>query len=73
MAQLIYVSCHGILDMPSQVRQRIRSGEDVAPAEYYFRTSPVFETGSEKYSRLNRLVAVGVGRAHRDRHGDRYI
>jgi hypothetical protein len=60
--QLIYVSCRGIFDMPPQVRQRIRGGEDVNPAEYYFRTSPVFETGSEKYSRLNRLLAVGVGR-----------
>ena len=60
--QLIYMSCDGILDMPPQIRQRIRKGEDVDPSEYYFRTSPVFQTGSEKYSRLNRLVAVGVGR-----------
>jgi hypothetical protein len=28
----------------------------------YFRTSPRFETGSEKYGRLNRLIAVGVGK-----------
>ena len=28
----------------------------------YFRTSFLFETGAEKYSRLNRLLAVGVGR-----------
>ena len=26
-----------------------------------FRTTPVFETASEKYAWLNRLVAVGVG------------
>jgi Protein of unknown function (DUF3237) len=60
--QLIYVRCDGLLDMTPEIRQRIRSGEDVNPSEYYFRTSPVFETGSEKYRRLNRLVAVGVGR-----------
>lgn len=61
-AQLIYVRSGGIVDMSPQVSDRIRNGEDVDPSEYYFRTSPAFETGSEKYSRLNRLVAVGVGR-----------
>lgn len=29
--------------------------------EAYFRTTPRFETGSEKYSWLNRIFAVGVG------------
>ena len=28
---------------------------------YYFRTTPVFETSSEKYSWLNHTIAVGVG------------
>lgn len=32
------------------------------PADYYFRTAPIFETGSEKYSWINNIVAVGVGR-----------
>src|SRR5688572_21184765 len=27
----------------------------------YFRTSFLFETGAEKYRRLNRLLAVGIG------------
>jgi hypothetical protein len=61
-AQLIYLRSGGIFDMSPRVSERIRKGEDVDPSEYYFRTSPVFETGSEKYSRLNRVVAVGVGR-----------
>lgn len=59
--QLIYLRSGGILDMSPQIRERIRNGEDVPPSEYYFRTSSVFETGSEKYSRLNRLLAVGLG------------
>ena len=29
----------------------------------YFRTTPYFETGSEKYSWLNKLIAVGVGKS----------
>lgn len=59
---LIYMHCSGIFDVSPQVSQRIRAGDNVDPAEYYFRTSPRFETGSEKYSRLNRLIAVGIGR-----------
>ena len=35
--------------------------EEVDPAEYYFRTAPRFETGDEKYSWLNGIVAVGTG------------
>lgn len=63
---LIYLRCSGIFDMPLQTRQRIRNGEQVDPADYYFRTSLAFETGSEKYCRLNRLLAVGVGRRTAD-------
>lgn len=59
---LIYVSCDGILDIAPEVRRRIMAGEDVDASEYYFRTTPVFETGAERYRWLNRLVAVGVGR-----------
>jgi hypothetical protein len=60
--QLIYLNSRGIVDMPSQVRGRIRDGESVDPSEYYFRTTLMFETGSGKYSHLNRLLAIGVGR-----------
>jgi hypothetical protein len=61
-AQLIYASARGIFDAPPEVRQRIRGGESVPPAEYYFRTAWMFETGAEAYARLNRLIAVGVAR-----------
>lgn len=29
---------------------------------FYFRTNPIFETSSKKYSYLNHTIAVGVGR-----------
>ena len=29
--------------------------------DMYFRTTPYFETASEKYDWLNRIVAVGIG------------
>jgi hypothetical protein len=35
--------------------------DDAAPAVPYFRTVPRFETAEEKYSFLNRLLAVGTG------------
>jgi hypothetical protein len=59
---LIYVSYRGVSVIPPDVRQRIMSGLDVDPKQYYFRTTPYFETGSEKYGWLNKLVTVGVGK-----------
>ncbi len=35
-------------------------------SEYYFRTAPFYETGSEKYGWLNGIVAIGVGRMARN-------
>ncbi|MFT4240834.1 MAG: DUF3237 domain-containing protein [Acidovorax sp.] len=34
----------------------------VDPSRYYFRTTPVFETGAPNYLWLNGIVAVGTGR-----------
>ena len=59
---LIYSHYHGIFDASPNVFQRLFAGEAVDPSEYYFRTAPFYETGSEKYAWLNRVVAVGVGR-----------
>lgn len=59
---LIFVTYRGISDIPQKVRQRFSNGEDVPPSEYYFRTTPTFETAAPKYAWLNRLVAVGVGK-----------
>jgi hypothetical protein len=30
-------------------------------SEYYLRTVPFFETASEKYAWINKIVAVGIG------------
>jgi hypothetical protein len=60
---LIYTYYRGILSARAEIMQRMRQGDrDIDPSEYYFRTTPVFETGSEKYAWLNRIIAVGVGR-----------
>jgi hypothetical protein len=59
---LIYVTYRGIIHSSPEVTQRMAQGEVVDPSEYYFRTAPFFETGSEKYAWLNRLVGIGIGR-----------
>jgi hypothetical protein len=58
----IYAWYRGILNVSPEVMARAQSNEDVDPSEYYFRTTPVFETGSERYGWLNRIICVGVGK-----------
>ena len=58
---LIYMRYEGIV--AGDALPRVLSGEAVAPGEYYFRTTPYFETSSDKYAWLNKIVAVGVGQA----------
>ncbi|MCH7794022.1 MAG: DUF3237 domain-containing protein [Proteobacteria bacterium] len=59
---MIYMSYTGVRYGTPEVMQRIADGEEVDPSEYYLRNTPYFETASEKYDWLNRIVAVGVGR-----------
>ncbi len=59
--ELIYMYYRGILHTTPEVYERIQKSESVDPSEYYFRTSPILETGSDKYGWLNRIIAVGVG------------
>ncbi len=59
---LIYVSYKGVRHAPEAVMRRLAAEEQVEPGEYYLRNTPYFETASEKYHWLNRIVAVGVGR-----------
>ena len=59
--QLIYMSYKGMRHGPKEVMDRLNRGEAVDPTSYYFRSVPVFETSSEKYSWLNRLVAIATG------------
>jgi len=58
---LIYMSYRGFIIESPEVMQRRTRGEAVDPSETYWRTTHVFETGSEKYGWLNQIVAVGVG------------
>ena len=59
---LIYMTYKGLRHGPKDVMDRLNQGELVDPAQYYFRTAPVFETSSDKYAWLNRALFVATGR-----------
>ncbi|HEV2549480.1 MAG TPA: DUF3237 domain-containing protein [Stellaceae bacterium] len=59
--QLIYMSWKGFRHGPKEVIDRLNSGEIVDPRAYYFRTTPYFETSSEKYAWMNRICSIATG------------
>lgn len=59
---LILAVERGVVWGPPAVMARVSAGEEVDPADYYFRTQIAYETGTERYAWLNRTLAVGLGR-----------
>lgn len=60
-AALISMTYLGMRHGPKEVLDRIARGENVNPSEYYMRATPYYETASEKYGWLNRIVSVAYG------------
>ena len=58
---LIYMTYRGARHGSKDVMMRLAAGETVEPSEYYFRTAPFFETGSENYAWLNGIVSAAIG------------
>ncbi|WP_370206307.1 DUF3237 domain-containing protein [Pararhodobacter marinus] len=56
----------GMRHAAPEVAQRMMSGAEVDPAEYYFRTTPVFYAPAGRYDWLNRSVFVCTGARYRD-------
>jgi len=67
---MIAMTYRGVRHGPADVITRMERGEMVDPASYYFRISPMFETGAATYDWLNRILAVGIG--HRQPDGPVY-
>jgi Protein of unknown function (DUF3237) len=63
---LILMTYRGVRHASTEVNARIARGEGVGPSEYYLRTTPSFETSSQEYAWLNKLVAVGMGERQPD-------
>jgi hypothetical protein len=55
---------------PADVIARLENREEVDPASYYFRITPLFETSSKTYGWLNHITAIGTG--HRPPEGPVY-
>jgi pimeloyl-ACP methyl ester carboxylesterase len=58
---LIGMTYLGMRHGPTEVMERIARGENVSPSEYYMRATPYYETASQKYGWLNRIVSVAYG------------
>jgi Protein of unknown function (DUF3237) len=58
---LIGMTYLGMRHGPKEVLDRIGRGDKVNPTEYYMRATPYYETASEKYGWLNRIVSVAYG------------
>ncbi len=59
--ELIAMTYLGMRHGPKEVLERIGRGEKVSPTEYYMRATPYYETASQKYGWLNRIVSVAYG------------
>lgn len=58
--QNIYMTYRGLNAQGAEYLQKIQRGEDVSATEFYFRTTPYFETSAAQYAWLNKIVSVGV-------------
>ena len=57
----IYTHYGGLVRMAPENWKRFLSGEKLASDAYYFRVTPRFETGDERYRWLNAAIFVGAG------------
>jgi hypothetical protein len=63
---LILVQNRGIRFAAPEVLALLYSGAIVDPTKYYFRSTPTFETSTDRYSWLNRMIAVCSGARTKD-------
>ena len=50
---------------PDELGEAVRDPSNrhlIDPSNYYFRTTPLFETGAARYAWINGIVAIGSGR-----------
>jgi hypothetical protein len=64
---MVYVVNTGVRFGPPEVMGRIMRGENVDPAEVYFRTTPRFETGAPGYQWLTRPLFLASGARYPER------
>jgi hypothetical protein len=67
---LIGMSYQGLRHGPADIIEKVNRGEPVDPSAYYFRAAIFFQTASERYAWMNKLIAIGSG--YREPAGPRY-
>ena len=60
--QLIYMHYRGLAHAKPEKMQEMFQGKLIAPPDLYFCPAAFFETASEKYGWVNRIVAIGTAR-----------
>jgi hypothetical protein len=63
-AALVHMTYGGRWITPPELRADVADPAtryQIDPTRYYFRTTPLFETGAERYAWLNDIVCVGSG------------
>jgi hypothetical protein len=60
-AALIYARYAGMWHGRLEVMARLAQEETVDSSKYYFRIAPLFETRAERYTWINKIMAVGAG------------
>ena len=63
---LILMTYRGVRHATPEINARIARGEHVPGSEYYLRTAPFFETSSDRYAWINKIVSVAVGERRAD-------
>jgi hypothetical protein len=58
--ELVFVTNTGRIDLRDGIAERLLAGERLGPADFYARSCPLFETGSERYAWLNSVVTVAL-------------
>ncbi len=58
---LIGMTYQGLRHGPKEILQALAEGRPADPRSYYMRVTVVFETASDRYGWLNRIVAVAHG------------
>jgi hypothetical protein len=62
---IIQIRNRGLRHGPPDVMARLAAGEDVDPADYYFRTVPEFTAPIGKYDWMNRSIFICSGARYR--------
>jgi hypothetical protein len=60
----VYMTYSGVMELNERMAKAAATGGETAFDDQYFRITPHFETGDERYRWLTQSVFVGRGRAH---------